>query len=39
MRNGKLDFDEKKHIKEHNRVSAEMLKKASQNSGINFIGE
>ena len=39
VRNGKLDFDEKKHIKEHNRVSAEMLKKASQNSGINFIGE
>ena len=39
VRNGKLDFDEKKHIKEHNRVSAEMLKKATQNSGINFIGE
>jgi len=39
VRNGKLDFDEKKHIKEHNRVSAEMLKKASQNSGIKFIGE
>ena len=36
---GKLNFDEKKHIKEHNRVSAEMLKKATQNSGINFIGE
>jgi cytosine/adenosine deaminase-related metal-dependent hydrolase len=35
---GKLDFDEKKHIKEHNRISAEMLKKATQNSGINFIG-
>ena len=39
VRNGKLDFDEKKHIKKHNRVSAEMLKKATQNSGINFIGE
>jgi cytosine/adenosine deaminase-related metal-dependent hydrolase len=39
VRNGKLDFNEKKHIKEHNRVSAKMLKKATQNSGINFIGE
>jgi 8-oxoguanine deaminase len=39
VRHGKLDFDEKKHIKEHNRVSAEMLIKATQNSGINFIGE
>ena len=39
VRNGKLDFNEKKHIKEHNRVSAEMLKKATQYSGINFIGE
>lgn len=39
VRNGKLDFDEKKHIKEHNRISAEMLKKATKNSGINFIGE
>lgn len=39
VRNGKLDFDENKHIQEHNRISAEMLKKAAQNSGINFIGE
>jgi len=39
IRNGKLDFDEKKYIKEHNRVSAEMLREATQNSGINFIGE
>jgi len=39
VRNGKLDFDEKKHIKKHNRVSAEMLQKGTQNSGINFIGE
>ncbi len=39
VRNGKLDFDEKKHINEHNRVSVEMLKEATQNSGINFIGE
>ncbi|MCJ7802895.1 MAG: 8-oxoguanine deaminase [Candidatus Marinimicrobia bacterium] len=39
VREGKLDFDEKMHIQEHNRVSNEMLKKASQNSGINFIGE
>lgn len=39
LRNGKLDLDEKKHIKEHNRISAEMLKKATKNSGINFIGE
>ncbi|NHZ87248.1 MAG: 8-oxoguanine deaminase [Planctomycetia bacterium] len=39
VRNGKLDFNEKKHIQEHNRVAAEMLEKATQNSGINFIGE
>ncbi len=39
VRNGKFDFNEKKHIKEHNRISSEMLKKATQNSGINFIGE
>ena len=39
VRNGKLDFDENKHIQEHNRFSAEMLKNATQNSGINFIGE
>jgi cytosine/adenosine deaminase-related metal-dependent hydrolase len=39
VRNGKLDFDEKRHIQEHNRVSAEMLRKATQNSGINFSGE
>ncbi|MEE8340741.1 MAG: 8-oxoguanine deaminase [Candidatus Neomarinimicrobiota bacterium] len=39
VRNGKLDFDENKHIQEHNRISAEMLSKAIQNSGINFIGE
>jgi len=39
VRNGELNFDEKKHIKEHNRVSAEMIKEATQNSGINFIGE
>lgn len=39
VRNGKLNFDEKKHIQEHNRISTEMLKKATQNSGINFIGE
>jgi cytosine/adenosine deaminase-related metal-dependent hydrolase len=39
VRNGKLNFDEKKHIQEHNRISAEMLRKATQNSGINFIGE
>ena len=37
--NGKLDFDEKKHIQEHNRISAVMLKKATKNSGINFTGE
>jgi 8-oxoguanine deaminase len=39
VRNGKLDFDEKKHIQEHNRISAEMLKKATEHSGINFTGE
>jgi len=39
VRNGKLDFDEKKHIQEHNRISAEMLRKAAKNSGINFTGE
>ena len=39
VRHGKLNFDEKKHIKEHNRISTEMLKKATENSGINFIGE
>ncbi len=39
VRNGTLNFNEKKHIQEHNRVSAEMLRKATQNSGINFIGE
>ncbi len=39
VRDGKLDFDEKKHIKEHNRISAEMLKKATKNSGINYIGD
>jgi cytosine/adenosine deaminase-related metal-dependent hydrolase len=39
VRNGKLDFNEKKHIQEHNRISAEMLRKATNNSGINFIGE
>lgn len=39
VRNGKLNFDEKEHIQEHNRISTEMLKKATQNSGINFIGE
>jgi cytosine/adenosine deaminase-related metal-dependent hydrolase len=39
VRNGKLDFDENKHIQEHNRFSTEMLKNATKNSGINFIGE
>ncbi|MBU0529173.1 8-oxoguanine deaminase, partial [bacterium] len=39
VRNGKIDFDEKKHIQEHNRISADMLRKATQNSGINFTGE
>ena len=39
VRNGKLDFNENKHIQEHNRISADMLKKATKNSGINFIGE
>ncbi len=39
VRDGKLDFDEKKHIQEHNRVSAEMLRNATKNSGINFTGE
>jgi len=39
VRNGKLDFDEKKHIQEHNRISADMLKKATKKSGINFTGE
>lgn len=39
VRNGKLNFDEKKHIQEHNRISKQMIEKATQNSGINFIGE
>jgi len=39
VRNGKLDFDENRHIQQHNRVSAEMLSKATQNSGINFMEE
>ncbi len=39
VRNGKLNFDEKKHVREHNQISAEMLRKATKNSGINFIGE
>ena len=37
--NGKLNIDEKKHIQEHNRISAEMLREATKNSSINFIGE
>jgi len=39
IRNGKLDFDEKKHIKEHNRIAQEMLENAINNSGINFLRE
>ncbi len=39
VRNSRLDFDENKHVQEHNRISTEMLKKATKNSGINFIGE
>ncbi len=39
VRNGKLDFDENKHILKHNRISAEMLRNATQNSGLNFSGE
>jgi len=39
IRNGKLDFNKKKHIKEHNRIAQEMLKNATRNSGINFIRE
>ena len=39
VRNGNLNFDENKHIVEHNRHSSEMLERATKNSGINFIGE
>ncbi len=39
IRNGKLGFDEKKHIKEHNRIAQEMLENAINNSGINFLRE
>jgi cytosine/adenosine deaminase-related metal-dependent hydrolase len=39
VRSGKLDFKEDKHIQEHNCISANMLRKATQNSGVNFIGE
>jgi len=39
IRNGKLDFDEKKHIKEHNRIAQEMLENAINNSEINFLRE
>lgn len=39
IRNGKLDFNEKKHIKEHNRIAQEMLENATRNSGFNFIRE
>lgn len=39
IRDGKLDLDEKKHTKEHNRIANNMLEKATKNSGINFLRE
>jgi hypothetical protein len=34
-----MDFDQKKHGQKHNRVANEMLERATQNSGINFLRE
>ncbi len=35
--NGKLDFDQNKHIQEHNRIADKMLNEAIKNSGIDFL--
>ena len=39
IRNGELDFDQNKHIQEHNRIAEKMLNKAIKNSGINFLNQ
>ncbi|MDP8204875.1 MAG: 8-oxoguanine deaminase [Candidatus Tenebribacter mawsonii] len=37
IKNGKSNIDLKKLIKEHNRISAELIRKAQQNTGIDFL--
>jgi len=39
IQNGKMNFDLKKHAQEHNSVANEMLEKAINNSGIDFLRE
>ena len=37
IKNGKADIDQKKLINDHNRISAELIERAQQNTGIDFL--
>ncbi|MDP8200896.1 MAG: 8-oxoguanine deaminase [Candidatus Tenebribacter burtonii] len=37
IKNGKADIDLKKLIEDHNRISAELIERAKQNTGIDFL--